>query len=86
MNNIVNGLWKQPDSMTGNGGLTPNRSKNVPPQPTVPLNQFNSNSSQNSNVPSQTRTIPNNPSMQNKNMYSQYGLTNLAKGGIRKYP
>lgn len=84
MNNMVGALWKQPDPISGNGGLTPNRSKNVTPQPTVPLNQFSSNSSQNSNVASQARTSTNNVN-QNKNMYAQYGITNLAKGGLRKY-
>jgi hypothetical protein len=87
MNNIVAGLWKQPDPNSGNGGLTPNRSKNITPQPTVALNQFSSNSSQNSNMsnlPTQARTSANNFNP-NKNIYSQYGMANLGKGGVRKY-
>jgi hypothetical protein len=70
--------------MSGNGGLTPMRSKNIAPQATIPLNQFSSNSSQNSNVPQQTRVNTINPN-QNKNPYAQYGITNMAKGGVRKY-
>ena len=79
--------WKQPDAVSGNGGLTPNRSKNITPQPTVALNQFSSNSSQNSNMsnlPPQARISTNNFNP-NKNIYPQYGMANLGKGGVRKY-
>jgi hypothetical protein len=84
MNNIGAGHWKQPEPIATGGGLTPNRSKNITPQPTVPLNQFSSNSSQNSNMAPQARISTNNFNA-NKNIYPQYGMANLAKGGIRKF-
>lgn len=76
-------LWKQPDN---NGGLTPNRSKNIASQPVVPLSQFSSNSSQNSNLPSQARVSSNIPlSKANHNAYGFSNLTNMGKAGHRKY-
>lgn len=84
MNNI-NVLWKPVDPVSG-GGLTPNRSKNITPQPTIPLNQFSSNSSQNSNMAPQARISTNNFNA-NKNAYPQYTMTNIGNmaKGHRKY-